>query len=360
MDVPAVHYVKTTDGYNIAYSVAGEGQTILAMPYPFSHATLSWTTPGLLGGRVALAKKFRVVHFDARGQGLSSRGLSDTHKVEDYLLDMEAVVAGLRLDRFILFAGVGFWKAAVAYTAMNPHKVSALIIMNPTTTVAASDPSVGVATQAASDWDTYVLMTGSTLAPGFASHAERFHLRDLMRQCVDKADYLKLLYASRGCDASQWLVSIRTPTLVVRQQSPWDTSVSSDIAAAIPGAEMRLVDDYGSVFDSVAGAIPPGVTAIEEFVDSLPASLPTEASISPPEAPLSEHEIPRVDLTPRQVEVLQLMSMGKTNREIADELVLSVRTVERHLAEAYAKMGAHNRYEAIAMSSSFLTDSHTG
>ncbi|HEY7467326.1 MAG TPA: helix-turn-helix transcriptional regulator, partial [Dehalococcoidia bacterium] len=53
-------------------------------------------------------------------------------------------------------------------------------------------------------------------------------------------------------------------------------------------------------------------------------------------------------LTPRQNEVLRLISQGKTTREIAVNLVLSERTVERHIADVYAKIGARNRSEATA------------
>ena len=38
------------------------------------------------------------------------------------------------------------------------------------------------------------------------------------------------------------------------------------------------------------------------------------------------------NLTPREVEVLRLIAEGKSNQEIAAELVLSVRTVERHIS----------------------------
>ena len=40
----------------------------------------------------------------------------------------------------------------------------------------------------------------------------------------------------------------------------------------------------------------------------------------------------------RQVEVLRLIAQGKTNHEIAQELVLSERTVQRHLGHATAEM----------------------
>jgi tetratricopeptide (TPR) repeat protein len=45
----------------------------------------------------------------------------------------------------------------------------------------------------------------------------------------------------------------------------------------------------------------------------------------------------------RESEVLRLVAAGRTNREMAEELVLSVRTVERHLANIYAKLGTSGR-----------------
>ncbi len=53
-------------------------------------------------------------------------------------------------------------------------------------------------------------------------------------------------------------------------------------------------------------------------------------------------------LTVREVEVLRLLAEGQTNAEIAATFVISVHTVERHLANAYRKIGAHNRAEATA------------
>ena len=44
-------------------------------------------------------------------------------------------------------------------------------------------------------------------------------------------------------------------------------------------------------------------------------------------------------LSPREAEVLALVAEGRSNQEIAAALVLSVRTVERHLARVYDKLG---------------------
>jgi DNA-binding CsgD family transcriptional regulator len=54
------------------------------------------------------------------------------------------------------------------------------------------------------------------------------------------------------------------------------------------------------------------------------------------------------DLTSREAEVLRLAAAGRSNKQIAAELVLSVHTVERHLANVYRKIGAHNRADATA------------
>lgn len=53
-------------------------------------------------------------------------------------------------------------------------------------------------------------------------------------------------------------------------------------------------------------------------------------------------------LTPREVEVLQLVATGATNREIADALVISDKTVARHLSNMFTKLGITSRAAATA------------
>ena len=54
-------------------------------------------------------------------------------------------------------------------------------------------------------------------------------------------------------------------------------------------------------------------------------------------------------LTPRQVEVLDLMALGKPNRDIANDLGLNVGTVKMHSSRIFKTLNVQNRTEAVAM-----------
>jgi LuxR family maltose regulon positive regulatory protein len=52
-------------------------------------------------------------------------------------------------------------------------------------------------------------------------------------------------------------------------------------------------------------------------------------------------------LTRREREILQLLSMGLSNQEMADKLVIAEGTLKRHIANLYHKLGVHNRTQAV-------------
>jgi two-component system response regulator NreC len=56
-------------------------------------------------------------------------------------------------------------------------------------------------------------------------------------------------------------------------------------------------------------------------------------------------------LSPREIEVLRLVARGYTNRQIAEALNLSVRTVESHRANLMDKLGLHSRVELVRYAS---------
>jgi DNA-binding NarL/FixJ family response regulator len=62
-----------------------------------------------------------------------------------------------------------------------------------------------------------------------------------------------------------------------------------------------------------------------------------------------EDELGLGSLTAREREVLNLLARGLSNREIAEELVITNKTVKNHLSRIYEKIGVHSRAEAIAL-----------
>jgi DNA-binding CsgD family transcriptional regulator len=79
------------------------------------------------------------------------------------------------------------------------------------------------------------------------------------------------------------------------------------------------------------------VHRLQERLHHLPALSSTHSQTSFP-----------AGLSQREVEVLRLVAAGKSNREIAEELVLSEKTVENHLTNSYNKIGVDNRAAATA------------
>ena len=76
--------------------------------------------------------------------------------------------------------------------------------------------------------------------------------------------------------------------------------------------------------------------ALEAFISDLPQPDTADAKTSIP------------DLSAREVEVLRLVAAGKSNQEIADELVISRNTVRRHVSNIFDKTGIVNRAQAGA------------
>ena len=90
------------------------------------------------------------------------------------------------------------------------------------------------------------------------------------------------------------------------------------------------------------------VLSVSGEVDMIPlrervAALQARIQAQPPRPPAFPD-----GLTQREVDVLRLVAAGKTDREIAEELVISFRTVTTHVSNILNKNSASNRAEAAA------------
>jgi LuxR family maltose regulon positive regulatory protein len=120
------------------------------------------------------------------------------------------------------------------------------------------------------------------------------------------------------------------------------TSLEHALRLAEPEGFVRLFADLGLpmgqlLLEARSRAVMP------EYVDKLLAAFGADLEHpAPAQAALPE------PLTPREEEVLGLMAAGLTNREIAEQLVVSPETVKKHTSNIYGKLGVSKRTEAVA------------
>jgi DNA-binding CsgD family transcriptional regulator len=76
---------------------------------------------------------------------------------------------------------------------------------------------------------------------------------------------------------------------------------------------------------------------------------PPATAAASPDAPASR--IASAALTPREKEVLSWVAKGKTNRDVAEILGMSPRTVNKHLEHVFEKLGVETRAAAAALAS---------
>ena len=106
--------------------------------------------------------------------------------------------------------------------------------------------------------------------------------------------------------------------------------------------------------DEVLGAVGEVLSGESPLAPALAARLlrrlATEVQESPNRHP-PKYKSARITepLTPREIEVLELLAQGKTNRQIAEDFVLSVGTVKNHVEHIIAKLGASDRTQAVVL-----------
>lgn len=320
-----VRYVRTADGYNLAYVEEGEGTPVVVLPFHFAHVRRRWIfDPGWAN---ALSTQNHVVTYDSRGQGLSTRGLPSPPALADYATDLETVMGEAGLGEAVLVAYGGFAHVALRYALEHPERVPALVLICTCESFSAW-PTLSMISMASDHWDLFVDLQNANTPEEYRSLFVSFN-----KACAQPEDFVHMVRTFADSTVSDLLGEVRVPTLVIHSLDQHWLSPDEAVALAgkIPGAQLVLLDG-GTEPNPVLG-----VRAINDFI----AHLGLAARPSPEPAALPQ-------LTERQVQVLHLIAQGRTNREVAAELFLSERTVERHLGDIYGKLGVRNRGEAIA------------
>jgi len=348
---PRIRYAITVDGVSIAFWTLGEGAPLVYMAGgPWGHVEL-WDILECRHWYERLAQERMLIRYDIRGTGYSERDVSD-HSLDALVADVEAVVDRLELNRFDMFGAFDAGPVAIAYAARHPERVSQLILW--CSWARSSDirsPRIrawlGLIDQ---DWE---LMTDTCahLALGWPAGEVGRHAAQRLRESVTPEVAREALEAMGTFDVTELLPRLEVPTLVLhRSDIPWlPVDIARELASHIPDARLMILE--GESTAPYLGNTEAAMSAIDEFLGEgkvgRTAQREADALPSEPDGSGPTQGYPH-GLTEREVEVLRHLAGGKTNGEIAEELFVSVRTVERHVANIYAKIGARGRANATA------------
>ncbi len=273
----------------------------------------------------SLAERVQLVRLDLRGYGASQRDGVEL-SIEGFGRDILAVADAVGLSNFSLFAQGGSSPAAISLAAQS-KRVDHLILFDGW----ADGPNLPThqavqAAQGVADFDFRMFATMVTRLVLNAPEEIANDVTRLLRLAASRDEWHRFLELFTKTDVGPLLSSIECPTLVVHSgPGPLTGQGEESLALArdIPGARLATFlaphfpfADTTEIYDVMMEFLAPG--------------------------PVRDFE----SLSPREIEVLELLAMGKKNQQIAEELVISLPTVARHVHNLLTKLEFSNRTEA--------------
>jgi pimeloyl-ACP methyl ester carboxylesterase/DNA-binding CsgD family transcriptional regulator len=333
---PHIEYATASDGRRIACFAIGAGKPLLisATP-PWSHVQQEMRIPAVGAWLRELAAQARLIRYDCRGSGLSDRDGAD-FSVEAQVRDMEAAADHFGLDSFALWGMIGGSPASIVYAARHPERVSHLLLwgafVNGAALIKRMPGSEALGVLMRDNWQVYTDVYAQ-VAFGFPDSETAAGYAQLMRDAITQEAMLQLMRQA-AMDVTEEARAVRVPTLVLVRRGATISGVADarEITGLIPSARLLILD--GSSHAPFLENPELVTAAIREFI----ASEHAERAPRPAAVPLTE----------REHQVLRLLANGRTGKEIAAELAISVPTAQRHIANIYAKIGARGRVEAAA------------
>lgn len=325
---------------SVAWSSTGSGPVLVVGGWWSSHLQLDWQDLRFRGFVERLGGSSSVVRYDRPGAGLSDRVGPLPEGLEEELAVLETVVDATGSERVNLMGGSSGCPVAATYAARHPDRVDRLVLYGGYTR--GRDIAPPAAREAMVDlvekhWGLGSRVLADIFLPG-ANGRDRQAFATFQRRAAPRDVAAAALRAVYDHDVSAFLPQISRPTLVLhrREDRAIPFALGRELAERIPGS--TFVELSGENHFPWLGDVASLTTAIERFLSGRSVS-----TIPAPRRPESG-----TALTARETEVLRLVARGLTDSEIAGELVLSVHTVHRHIANIRTRLGVPSRSAAAA------------
>lgn len=336
-----VRFCRGRDGARLAWAIHGSGPPVIVVSCWLSHLRHDWQSPVWHHFLEDLGGFATLVRYDERGFGMSDWDVTD-FSLEARHGDLEAIIAATGFERFALLGMSGGSAVAMAYAARHPERVTRLILYG----TVCGEPVVFEG-DALAEEETYRSMIRVGWAkedPLFRRVFTRIFIPDASEEQMRWFDALQRTATSpenavasrlgrQAVDIVDELPGIAAPTLVLQARRDRSTTFDNavQVAGLIPDARLVELDSANHILLADEPSWPIFVAEVRAFLE--------------PDRWANEGRAPELagSLSPRELDVLRLAARGLDNGAIAGELGLSVRTVERHLSNAYGKLGLSGR-----------------
>lgn len=340
----ALRFCSTRDGSRIAIASTGKGPPLLRAAHWLSHVEHDLDSPVWRPWVRELSKPHTYIRYDQRGCGLSDWNVTE-FSLDAWVSDLEAVVDSLGLERFPLLGMSQGGAIAVTYALRHPEKVSRLVLVGAYARgLRRRDGSEEARLEAETlenlmrigwgrDNPAFRQVFTNLFIPGGAPEQHRWW-SDLERLTTTPENAARTLRAFHQVDVTEAAAGLRVPTLVMHARG--DARVPFEegrlLAGLIPEARFVPLESSNHVLLETEPAWP-------RFLAELDAFLGAEAH--PADAGLDT-------LTPSELEVLRLVSLGLGNGAIAERLEKREKTVRNQVSSILGKLGLKTRAETIA------------
>jgi len=342
-----VRFCTAPDGAQLAYAVSGNGPPLVRVATWLTHLDYDWESPVWRHWVEDLGHENALIRYDERGCGLSDHEVENL-SVDAWVADLESVVDAAGIDDFSLLGISQGAAIALVYAARHPERVSRLILYGGFARGALRRHSIDRTREEAlisvirAGWadpnPTFRHLFTTLFLPNGTEQQMAWY-DELQRRSTSAATAARLYEARGNIDVVEFApqVAVRTLVLHARDDRVVPLDEGRSLGALIPDAQLVILESSNHILLADEPAWQSFLSEVHGFLGTEPS--PTQATVD--------------SLSRRELEVLELVAAGQTNEEIADRLCRSVRTVERHLSNVYAKLGVSGKSGRAAAAARF-------
>ena len=163
--------------------------------------------------------------------------------------------------------------------------------------------------------------------------------------------------AADGAEAVKRAAELRPDVVIMDIMMPRldGVAATAEIRKRNPGTQILILTTFGTS-DDLRRALEVGATgalvkdsAQTELVNAIRECAAGRKIISPAVARQLQYEMPKIELSPRQLEMLNYVAKGFNNAEIANMVGIGRDCVKAHLSAAFTRLNAASRSEAVAI-----------